>query len=98
MLARQETAWRGLAAVGRVRRMLLGAAMLVAAPAMARAASFKQVPGASEDGGGAGGNDSDMILGLIHANTLFFIALGVFCVFWFLFGGGRKAQVGRKGH
>ena len=93
----RETAGRGLPAFGRVRRVLAGAAALGAIPGMAWAASFKQVPGASEDGGGAG-EDPDMILGLIHANTLFFIVLGVFCVFWFLFGGGRKAQIGRKGH
>ena len=100
MRALREAARRGLRALGPAGRVLLGSATFVAMPALSWAASFKQVPGASEDGGagGAGGDDPDMILGLIHMNTLFFIVLGVFCVFWFLFGGGRKANIGRKGH
>lgn len=59
-------------------------------------ALFKQapVPKAAE----AAAQDSDMILGLIHANTLFFIVAGLGAVFWFLFGGGRKAKLGRTGH
>ena len=84
------------AGIGAVRRCLqrpaLGVALL--APGLARAASFKQAPGIEKPEE----SDSDMILGVVHANTRFFVALGVFAVFWFLLGGGRKAKVGRKGH
>ncbi len=89
---------------GRVRMLptgwlahwILGLVMSVGltAPGLAWTAEFKKVPGGPE----GGGEDPDMILGLIHANTLFFVALAVFGVFWFLFGGGRKAKIGRKGH
>ncbi len=63
----------------------------VAALATAQA-SFKQAPSVeqAEDGG------PDTILGLIHVNTAFFIAVGVIAFFWFLFGGERKAKIGRK--
>ena len=81
---------------GWLRHWFLGlmTSLLFSAPGLAWTAEFKSVPGAAEEGGG---EDPDMILGLIHANTLFFIALGVFAVFWFLFGGGRRANIGRKG-
>ena len=82
--------------MNRPRNWLPGmlASLALAAPSQAWAAQFKQAPGAPDEADGGG----DMILGLVHANTLFFIALGVFCVFWFLLGGGRKAKIGRKGH
>lgn len=59
-------------------------------------AQFKMAPKAVE--AEAAAQDSDMILGLVHANTLFFVVAGVGAVLWFLFGGGRKAKVGRTGH
>ena len=37
----------------------------------------------------------EMILG-IPVNTLFFVAAGVIAVFWFSFGGGRKAKINRN--
>ena len=70
---------------------LVGAAVLGAA----EAANFKSAPKADESGGGGGGPDT--ILGIVHINTAFFIAVGVIAFVWFLFGGGRKPKVGRKG-
>jgi hypothetical protein len=58
---------------------------------------FKQAPLQKGAEAAAAAQDADMILGLVHANTLFFIVAGVGAVFWFLFGGGRKARVGRSG-
>lgn len=72
----------------------LTALTAILGPAVARAAIFKSAPNAAEDGGGADGPDT--ILGLIHINTAFFIAIGVIALYWFLFGGGRKPKVGRK--
>lgn len=83
--------WLGHLVLG----VLTGA--VVWAPGLAWTAQFKQAPGVEKAEAGAEAGDG-MILGLIHENTLFFIALAVFCVFWFLFGGGRKAKVGRSGH
>lgn len=85
-----------IAAVGAFGRRLglPGAGTALLLPGAAWAANFKRVPGTEE----AKESDPDMILGLVHTNTAFFIAVGVIAVFWFLFGGGRKAKVGRKGH
>ena len=94
---------QGFAPARRIARRIGGwaagcSAMLVslavAADAMAASGKFKSVPGAAAEGGGS----DDMILGLVSANTLFFICAGVFAVFWFIFGGGRKPKVGREGH
>jgi hypothetical protein len=81
---------------GWLRHWLLGVttSLLLAAPGLAWTAQFKEAPGLPEEGKAGDG----MILGVIHENTLFFVALGVFGVFWFLLGGGRKAKIGRKGH
>lgn len=73
-------------------RLGLMTSLMLAAPGLASTAQFKQAPGVPEKDG-----EPVVILGLIHANTLLFIALGVFGVFWFLFGGGRKAKIGRRG-
>lgn len=64
----------------------------LAALATAQAASFKQAPQVAE----AADDGPDTILGLIHINTAFFIVVGVIGFFWFIFGGGRKANIGRK--
>lgn len=41
-------------------------------------------------------NSLDYIMG-VHVNTLFFVAVGVFALFWFTLGGGRKAKnLGRQ--
>lgn len=66
----------------------------VLGPAAAWAQTFKSAPKAAEDGGAAEGPDT--ILGLIHVNTAFFIAIGVIALYWFLFGGGRKPKIGRE--
>ncbi len=62
----------------------------------AATASFKSAPvpttGAEADAA------SDTILGVVPANTLFFITAAVIAVFWFTVGGGRRARVGREGH
>ena len=73
------------------------AASLVAGLGMlgaARAAQFQKAPSAekAEEGGGM----PDTILGIVHVNTAFFIAVGVIAFVWFVFGGGRKPKVGRK--
>lgn len=55
---------------------------------------FKAAPvpsGAEAEGG------SDLILGMVPANTLFFITAAVIAVFWFTVGGGRRPRVGRRG-
>ena len=84
-------------AAARAGRCVAGAASLVLGLGLlgaARAAQFQKAPSAekAEEGGGM----PDTILGIVHVNTLFFIAVGVFAFFWFVFGGGRKAKVGRK--
>jgi hypothetical protein len=60
--------------------------------------SFKQAPNVEKAANAGSAHDPGMILGIIHENTLFFIAVAVIGAFWFLFGGGRKAKIGRKGH
>ena len=40
----------------------------------------------------AAAEGADLILG-VPANTIFFVAAGVIAVYWFVFGGGRKAKV-----
>lgn len=67
----------------------------VLGPAAAWAQNFKSAPEAAEEGGGGGAETPDTILGLIHVNTAFFIAIGVIAAYWFLFGGGRKPKIGR---
>ena len=58
---------------------------------------FKPAP-SSAAGDAAGGGGDGMILGLVSANTLFFITAGLIALFWFTVGGGRRPQVGRRGH
>lgn len=84
----------------RVRSWATGTASFLwatglAALATAQAAAFKQAPQAQQVAE-ATNDGPDTILGLIHVNTAFFIAVGVIGFFWFLFGGGRKANIGRK--
>lgn len=78
-----------------LRAWAVGAVLL--APGAAWAAIFKQAPGVDKEGEAAS-TGPDTILGLIHVNTAFFIAIGILAVAWFLFGGGRKAKLGRKAH
>ena len=59
----------------------------------APAGRFKAAPvpaGVEADGG------SELILGMVPANTLFFITAAVIAVFWFTVGGGRRPRVGRR--
>ena len=84
-------------AVARAGRCVAGAASLALGLGFlgaARAAQFQKAPGTenAEEGGGI----PDTIFGIVHVNTAFFIAVGVFAFFWFVFGGGRKPKVGRK--
>lgn len=72
----------------------LAALTAVLASAAARAQTFKSAPNADDEGAGA--EAPDTILGLIHINTAFFIAIGVIALYWFLFGGGRKPKIGRE--
>ncbi len=79
------------------RAVVSTALMAILGPAVAWAQNFKSAPKAAEEGGGGGAADGpDTILGLVHVNTAFFIAIGVIAAYWFLFGGGRKANIGRK--
>ena len=81
---------------GRLGRWLLGVmtSLWLLAPEIALAARFKKAPNVGEEES----TGPDTILGLIHVNTAFFIVLGIVAAFWFLFGGGRKANLGRKDH
>ena len=54
---------------------------------------FKAAPRAPDaDSADAAGGSIDMIFG-IPANTIFFVAVAAFAVFWFTFGGGRKPKI-----
>ncbi|MFQ5565987.1 MAG: hypothetical protein ACE5EU_06465 [Paracoccaceae bacterium] len=55
---------------------------------------FQAVPKSSDADPEAAAAATDMILG-IPVNTIFFVAAGGIAVFWFTFGGGRKAKVSR---
>lgn len=79
-----------------IRNLVLGALTSAGlwAPGVAWTAQFKAAPKVAEEESAG----PDTILGLIHVNTAFFIAVGIFAAFWFLFGGGRKAKLGRKDH
>jgi len=71
----------------------------VAAMAMAQSGkTFKAAPMPAEAEAEAAAAESampDVILG-IPVNTIFFVAAGVIALFWFTFGGGRKAKVTRN--
>ena len=78
---------------GRISTCALGIAMLSMVMAQnvygQTGGRFKAVPKADDDAG------LDMIFG-IPANTLFFAAVGVFALYWFTLGGGRKAKINKK--
>lgn len=64
-------------------------------PGEAAASRFKAAPVAASVQEAEAG---DLILGMVPADTLFFITAAVIAVFWFTVGGGRKPRIGRSSH
>lgn len=81
---------------GRAARGLLATAFAAGVDGIAQAASFKPAPQPAEEGGTVQSQGPDTILGLVHINTAVFIAVGAIALYWFVFGGGRKAKFDRK--